>query len=277
MKKILILGISGTVGKKMAEICSDDGRFEVYGTYQSHGCDLPVTHCFEWNVGEMERLGAILQQVEPDIVFSALRGDFGQQMNAHQRLARYVKEKGRKLIFCSTGNVFDDDFSQPHAESDPVKAQSEYGRFKADCERELSQLLDRQLVILRLPFVMTPDPEKMMRICLQNCEDGKFLGFHNLYVNMITDETIAKFVVQMLMKPDEDFYGVYHVATTDWISHSKLIEQILQIYSPENSKLCTVPFPESKNKTAYFALLPKRINWEMTCLDVFQYIAGSQK
>ena len=80
-KRILILGGSGFLGHALYRELS--GYFDTYATYCS------ARRRFEDNAKYLrydlleDDIFRLLQEVQPDIVISALRGDFGAQIQAH--------------------------------------------------------------------------------------------------------------------------------------------------------------------------------------------------
>ena len=86
MKQILILGASGTVGSMVRRRLARSGEWSVTGTYCSSAVeDDPAMVRFS-----LERPGDIcplLERVRPDIVVSALCGDFDKQLALHQVVA----------------------------------------------------------------------------------------------------------------------------------------------------------------------------------------------
>jgi dTDP-4-dehydrorhamnose reductase len=54
------------------------------------------------------------------------------------------------MIFCSSTNVFDASTDSPHFEEDPPNAVSDYGKYKAECESVVTQILQEKLTIVRI-------------------------------------------------------------------------------------------------------------------------------
>ena len=126
MNRVLILGASGLVGKALIEEL--EGNYDIYGTYHSNGSSSDKL--FRLDMDHMESISSILEELEPGIVISCMRGDFEQQINLHILVANYLRKNGGRLYYCSTANVFDGDVSRPHYEDDETNAESDYGNFK---------------------------------------------------------------------------------------------------------------------------------------------------
>ncbi len=69
------------------------------------------------------------------------------------RLTEQLLEQGTKVVFLSTDAVFDGE-SGGYSEEDPVHPINEYGRQKAEVERELLKMAGRQCLIIRISRVI---------------------------------------------------------------------------------------------------------------------------
>lgn len=151
MKKILILGASGLVGKAVAKECSND--FDVFGTYNSSATNLTVDKQFHLNMQDDNAIHEILNTVQPDIILSSLQGDYDVQYKFHCQLAEAINNKASTLYFISTTNVFDGDLTRHHHELDDPISKSEYGQYKIKCEKMLIDSLGNRATIIRIPGI----------------------------------------------------------------------------------------------------------------------------
>ncbi|NNK75957.1 MAG: NAD-dependent epimerase/dehydratase family protein, partial [Maribacter sp.] len=104
-KKILILGASGFIGNALyKELCS---YFDTYGTYNSARRSFEDNQQFFKYDMEEDDIFQLLRKIKPQIIISALRGNFASQIIAHQHLIEYISENDCKLVFISSANVFD--------------------------------------------------------------------------------------------------------------------------------------------------------------------------
>ena len=126
--RILILGASGYLGQIIyKELCN---YFKTFGTYYRPKKQFEANkHFFNYNVEE-DDIYEILELTKPDIVISALRGNFQAQTIAHAHIAEYALKHGSKIIFLSSANAFDAYSKYPSYESDKTLSHSIYGHFK---------------------------------------------------------------------------------------------------------------------------------------------------
>lgn len=219
VKNILILGASGTVGTAVFQMLSRRKELHVVGTFFSAGRqESPSMRRFALGMD----LLPLLRQVRPDVIVSALRGDFGEQLSAHETAADYLKEHGGKMIFLSTVNVFDGSMDRPHYEEDPREPASGYGRFKMQCEDLLRERLNRQAVILRLPFVWGRNSPRMQAVSA-GCAAGQ-LEVYDIQSNHASDLQAAELIEWIIL---EDQSGTFHVGTQDVIDYRQFIERLI--------------------------------------------------
>ena len=250
MERVLILGGSGLVGTAVIREMENDGRFDVFSTYHSHpeglnpGRDLPL------DVEDPESIGRALQAAQPDLVVSCLRGDFARQLEVHQRAAEYLNGHGGRLCFFSTTNVFDNDLKRPHTESDLPDAQTEYGRFKAECERRLCAVLGDCACFLRLPQVWGKDSPRLRTLLSALRSQAEIVVYPNLFHNTNTDVMIAK---QLCYIITHQMTGIFHLAAEDFVNYKAFyVELAAKLGFPD------AVLKEEMEEAGIFALLSER-------------------
>lgn len=221
-KQILILGASGTVGTSVFRHLSCNKNFKVTGTYFSAALQNSPS-MIRFSVESPDDIRSILKQVQPDIVISALRGDFDRQLITHENTAKYLAANNGKMIYLSTANVFDGDCSQPHYETDPRISDSDYGQFKIQCEDLLQNYLGSQAVLLRIPFVWGKTSPRLKAV-KKGCETGQLDVYTDFFSNHVSDMQIARFI-QWIIEEDKD--GIFHVGTSDVIAYQQFMEQLI--------------------------------------------------
>ncbi|MBD5525364.1 MAG: sugar nucleotide-binding protein [Lachnospiraceae bacterium] len=221
-EKILILGVSGFVGTAIYEQLSQSNKFDVYGTFFSLKSNAP--HMCYFSLENPEKIKDILARIAPDIVISALRGDFKKQMDVHIFTAEYLKKNHGRLIYFSTANVFDGKQECPHYEGDSLQSDSEYGKFKISCENKLREIMGNSAIILRIPFVYGKNSVRMHQI-EDGCQKGIMDVYDNLFSNYVTDIQIADYVEWIISEEKE---GTFHIGTTDVMRYSDFIMRLIK-------------------------------------------------
>lgn len=215
-------GASGSVGTAIYERLSQMNKFDVYGTFFSLKSD--ALHMCYFSLENPEKIKDILARIAPDIVISALRGDFKKQMDVHIFTAEYLKKNHGRLIYFSTANVFDSKQECPHYEGDSLQSDSEYGKFKISCENKLREIMGNSAIILRIPFVYGRNSVRMRQI-EDGCQKGAMDVYDNLFSNYVTDIQIADYVEWIISEEKE---GTFHIGTTDVMRYSDFIMRLIK-------------------------------------------------
>lgn len=215
------MGATGTVGTAIYRQLSQEKDWEIRGTYCSS--KQKDSSMLRFSVETPDKIHSLLGQVRPDLVISSLRGNFDRQLTVHENIAGYLSANGGKIIFISTANVFDGDCKKPHYENDPTNSDSEYGRFKIQCEDLLRERLGSRAVIIRIPFVWGKNSPRIQEI-RKGCEKGELEVYTDFFSNHAADLQIAQIVRWIIM---EDKEGIFHVGTSDVIEYQEFIQKLI--------------------------------------------------
>lgn len=265
--KILILGASGFVGNKLYKELLP--YFDVYGTYATSTPELDDNHImFRFNI-EKNCITNILNQVQPNIIISSLRGNFEAQYKVHQEVNGYVLAAiNCKIIYLSTVNVFDAEGEFPSYESDSVLSKSDYGKFKISIEKLIQNLPKSKYTIIRLPMVLGVNSPRILQLKEASKNNTEFEVYPNLIISIITADKIAQQLHYIINK---DLGGIFHLATNDIMHHFDIIEEISSKLGLEN-----VVYKQifTSNKDQYLAILPKfnllPKNYQITISEVIE-------
>lgn len=246
MERILILGASGLVGKALWEKL--DKKYDVYGTYSSNKIVSPNSICFD--ISKLHEIEDILDKVKPSRIIYCLRGDFDAQIKLINELAVYLRSNSGKLYFCSTGNVFDGDTTAPHFKHQEPIAESDYGKFKIECEKIIREELNENGIILRLPMIWGKDSPRLNSIvnALENNENIEV--YTNLYFNNNTDEMLARQIGYII---ENDLKGIFHLGSREVADYYEFVKKIIANLGYSNASFNEETLPGEKY---YLAVLP---------------------
>jgi len=251
LNKIFILGASGFIGRSLySELQS---YFDVYGTY----CNNEATYgdnqvYFNYNLGTTS-LNNILEEVQPTVIISSLRGDFNQQYKAHEELCEYVNNYHNcKLIYLSSVNVFDGKFELPSYENDKPFTESAYGKFKISIERLLLTTIPAQTTIVRLPMVLGIKSPRIVQLRQAIKNHTTFEVYPNLTISLTTADKIAQQIHYIISKRLD---GIFHLASNDMVHHEDLFREIT---SKMGDKMPIFKSAYRSNDDSYLAILPKK-------------------
>ena len=228
-QKILILGVSGFLGKNLYKELYP--YFDVYGTYNTPSPKYDKNKQFFLWDAEQELPGLILEQLKPDVIISAFRADLNALVYAHYDIINYLIANDKKLIFISSSNVFDAFTNYPSYEYDKTLSQSKYGLFQIKIENALLRLPNHLYNIVRVPMIFGYDSPKINEIKLLHELNQPIEVFPNVVINATV---YSKFTQQIHFIINRKKEGVFHLGSTDLIHHYELIEEICDVLQLEN-------------------------------------------
>jgi len=235
MIKVMILGDTGLIGKHLVNELKHD--HDVIGL--SRCIDLFDYKHVTFDL-ETEEIKPLLMHYKPDIFISCTRGNYAKQLNCHQDIVDYGKLNQMMLYYYSTANVFDADPTEIKVESSRLNPKSEYGVFKANCEKLVSTYDESR--IIRLPMVMAKDSPRMAEI--RNAKEKKIKIYDTLHLSLILANQVAILQREVIEK---SLTGIFHFATYDTIKQKDFYEtlvtnkELLIIEKLDNYYLAVVP------------------------------------
>ncbi|MDP5229233.1 MAG: sugar nucleotide-binding protein [Cellulophaga sp.] len=248
-KKILILGASGFIGNAIyKELCN---YFNTFGTYcHARRSFESNQQFFQYNIEE-DDIFELLNQVKPDFIISALRGNFPSQIIAHEHIVAYVLQHTCKLYFISSANVFDAYSKYPSYETDKTLSESIYGRLKIKIENMLLRMPKDKMAILRVPMVFGNGSPRVKEMKVNIANNEPIEVFPNLVMNVTHDSKLTQQIHYLVSKSKT---GIYHLGSNDLVHHEEFIQEILKrvgTFNPLFKRVYTT------NDERYLAVLPK--------------------
>ena len=248
-KRILILGGSGFIGHAIyKELCN---YYDTYCTYFTSGAKYGDNQQFLKYDMQEDDIFQILERVRPQIVISALRGNFAAQIQAHQHISEYLHHHDCALYFLSSANVFDAYSKFPSYEYDKTLSESVYGRLKIKIENMLLRLPKKKMAILRIPMVFgNASPRvKEMKNFIWNNEPIEV--FPNLIINVTNDDKLTQQIHYLVNRNKR---GIYHLGSYDLVHHEDFIKEIMERignFNPIFKRVFTT------NEERFLAVLPR--------------------
>ena len=266
-KKILILGGSGFIGNAIyKELCN---YFDTYATYCSSGGAFEDNKQFIRYDMQEDDIYQLLEKIRPQIIISALRGNFSAQVQAHQHIAEYLVKNDCKLYFLSSANVFDAYSKFPSYEHDKTLSESVYGRLKIRIENMLLRLPKSKMAILRVPMVFgnsSPRVKEMKKFIWNN---EPIEVFPNLIMNVTHDDKLAQQIHYLI---NQNKSGIFHLGSRDLVHHDEFIKEVVDRIGKFNPIFKRV---YTTNDDRYLAVLAKTNklpkNLQMTYQEIIDH------
>ncbi|MCM4157393.1 sugar nucleotide-binding protein [Gramella sp. AN32] len=266
MKKILILGGSGFIGNALYKELLP--YFNTHCSFRTPNDFFEENHQFHQFDMETENIDILLQNLKPDIIISATRGNFDAQVNLHFSIIRYLVNFKSKLIFISSANVFDAFTNYPSYEYDKTLSMSVYGRFKIKIENALLRLPNHMYNIVRLPMVFGKNSPRVKEIRGFLDVNEAMEVFPNVVINTTEIQKVTQQIHYIINRNKQ---GVFHLGSKDLIHQKDFIEDICEGLGYENPLFKNV---YDSNNDRYLAVLPKDNklpkNLQITVKDVVE-------
>ncbi|MDG1572630.1 sugar nucleotide-binding protein [Robiginitalea sp. M366] len=248
-KRILILGGSGFLGHALyKELCP---YFDTYATYCSARRRFEDNAKFLRYDMQEDDIFPLLEEVKPQVIISAVRGDFGAQIQAHAHLVEYLAGHQARMYFLSSANVFDAYSKYPSYELDKTLSESVYGRLKIRIENMLLRLPQERMGIIRLPMVFGNASPRTRELLTALKEVNPIEVFPNLIMNVTSDDKLCQQLHYMI---NRDKHGIFHLGSRDLVHHEDFIGEICSHLS-ENRPIFKRVY--TTNDERYLAVLPK--------------------
>lgn len=257
MRKIIITGCNGQLGRALNKILENNIEYEVINT------DVQ-----ELDITSIKDVMKFVKSVQPYAIINCAahtavdrcetEADLAYKINAigPRNLAIAANETGAKLMHISTDYVFPGDASEPYTEFDTPNPKSMYGKTKLEGEKFVKELTNKYFII-RTAWLYG-EGKNFVRTMLA-------LSEKNSEVNVVCDQVgsptsaieLAKAVLYLL--PSEN-YGTFHGTCEGVCSWAEFTSEIFRL-TGKNTKVNYITtekyqemFPASAKRPAYSVL-----------------------
>lgn len=216
MKKYLITGCNGQLGRALNEVLANDDQVTLVNT------DVK-----DLNICDLEAVRTFVGREKPDVIINCAAHtavdlceedkENAYNINAvgPKNLAMAAEENGAEIVQVSTDYVFDGEKETPYVESDAVGPQSVYGSTKLQGEQEVQKASSR-FYIVRTAWLYG-DGKNFVRTMLNLAKEHDHLTVVNdQFGSPTTAIELARAILVILEKGD---YGIYHATcegVTSW-------------------------------------------------------------
>lgn len=226
MKKIIVAGCNGQLGRAVNKLYANDGHYE-----------LVNTDVGELDITDIDEVMSFAREVKPYAIVNCAahtgvdacetEADKAYRINAigARNLSIAATETDAKLIHISTDYVFDGKGTRPYTEFDAVGPQGMYGRTKLAGENFVRQFADRYFII-RTAWLYG-DGKNFVKTMLRLSETNDKVRVVKDQVGSPTSaEELAKAIAYLL--PTEN-YGLFHGTCEGDCSWAEFTEEIFRL------------------------------------------------
>lgn len=258
MKKILITGAGGLVGKASIEHCLTNGDEVV-------ACDRESL-----DIADAEKVEAVIKGERPDAVINCAawtdvdgcESDPGKAERANalgpENLARACRRADAVFVTISTDYVFDGLKEGFYTQRDHPQPLSVYGRFKLDGERR-SQVEYGRTIVVRTGYVFGPGGRNFLSTMVDRLKRGERLkAIRDCWGTPTYGRDLA---VRLRELVELDLPGIFHVVSAgDGASFETFAQEALKIAD------CDPDLVESVTMDSLARPAPRPRNSRMKCL-----------
>lgn len=259
MKKLMITGCNGQLGRAINKVYEGNGEFECLNT------DVP-----ELDITDLEAVRAYVSLHKPYAIINCAAytavdkcetdEDNAYRINAigPKNLAIAAGEMGIKLIHVSTDYVFRGDACKPYIESDTPDPVSAYGRTKLAGEQFVQEYAGNWF-ILRTAWLYG-DGKNFVRTMLRLAETHEEVGVvYDQVGNPTSAAELARAIAYLV--PTEQ-YGIYHATCEGVCSWADFAAEIFRQCGLKTkvNRLTSEEYPSPTKRPAYSVLEKKHFN-----------------
>lgn len=253
MKKIIVTGCNGQLGRAVNKHYAGDNTYEFVNT------DVG-----ELDITSIDKVMEFARDVKPYAIINCAahtgvdacetEGDKAYRINAigPRNLSIAATETGAKIIHISTDYVFDGKGTRPYTEFDAVGPQGMYGLTKLEGENFVKEFADRYFII-RTAWLYG-DGKNFVKAMLSKSETNDKVRVVKDQVGSPTSaEELAKAIAYLL--PTEN-YGLFHGTCEGDCSWSEFAEEIFRLAGKKTvvEAITTEEFGAAAPRPAYSIL-----------------------
>ena len=200
----------------------------------------------------------------PDMVDQNKKLSHVINVESAMRLAEVSAHLGARHIHISTDMVFDGT-ACPYRSTDQTNPLSEYGRQKLEAEKQVLQVTDRNLVVLRITIINgnspkgNRSPHERILSALANGQRPSL--FTDEYRQPCSADNVAQLTVELIERPNLN--GLFHWAGSEEISRYELGIKILEHFGFNDDKIIASSIKDSLER---LGPRPSRLTFELAPL-----------
>ena len=231
MKKIIITGSNGQLGRAIGRLCEGSDQYELINT------DFGVPNIKELDITNLDSVLSLIRAIRPFAVINCaahtnvdaceVQVDAAHRINAigPRNLAIASSEVGAKLVHISTDYVFAGDGTRPYTEFDTPAPKAMYGITKLAGENFVRQFADRFFMI-RTAWLYG-DGKNFVRTMLRLSETHDEISVVNDQIGSPTSAAqLANAIFALL--PTEN-YGLFHGTCEGQCSWADFTKEIFRL------------------------------------------------
>jgi len=248
MRRILVIGAKGMLGKDLVEILRSSSRVDQRLDWEVFGWDIE-----EIDIQEEKNTVTKIESLRPDIVINIAAYTNVDGCESHDEKAFAINAEGMrhvalgalrcraKVVYLSTDYIFDGKKREPYLEDDPPHPLSVYGRSKLRGEQYVQEMVEDALIV-RTQWLYGKYGNNFVASVLRQAREKKVLSIVNDQVGSPTYTIDLSRAISVLIQCDAR--GVFHVANSDLCTWFAFGQEILKLSGMEGVKIVPISSEE---------------------------------
>jgi len=253
MKKILITGANGQLGKEIAKLYEKNNEIE-----------LVKTDVLELDITNSSETISFIEEIKPYAIINcaahtgvdACETDIenAYKINAigPRNLSVAASKIGAKMVHISTDYVFEGNAENPYTEFDMTNPQGVYGKTKLAGENFVKEFADKYFII-RTAWLYG-DGKNFVKTMLRLAETNDVVRVVGDQYGSPTSTTVLADIIDQLIWTEN--YGLYHGTCMGECSWADFAKEIFRLAGKETvvTAITTAEYPTPAKRPAYSVL-----------------------
>ena len=248
MRRILVIGAKGMLGKDLVEILRSSSRVDQRLDWEVFGWDIE-----EIDIQEEKNTVTKIESLRPDIVINIAAYTNVDGCESHDEKAFAINAEGMrhvalgalrcraKVVYLSTDYIFDGKKREPYLEDDPPHPLSVYGRSKLRGEQYVQEMVEDALIV-RTQWLYGKYGNNFVASVLRQAREKEVLSIVNDQVGSPTHTIDLSRAISVLIQCDAR--GVFHVANSDLCTWFAFGQEILKLSGMEGVRIVPISSEE---------------------------------
>jgi dTDP-4-dehydrorhamnose reductase len=248
MRRILVIGAKGMLGKDLVEILRSSSRVDQRLDWEVFGWDIE-----EIDIQEEKNTVTKIESLQPDMVINIAAYTNVDGCESHDEKAFAINAEGMrhvalgalrcraKVVYLSTDYIFDGKKREPYLEDDPPHPLSVYGRSKLRGEQYVQEMVEDALIV-RTQWLYGKYGNNFVASVLRQAREKKVLSIVNDQVGSPTHTIDLSRAISVLIQCDAR--GVFHVANSDLCTWFAFGQEILKLSGMEGVRIVPISSEE---------------------------------
>ena len=253
MKKLVITGASGVIGRALAKTCSS--KYDVVGTYHDHDFKPDYMKLRHLDLTDSNDIESCLDTVQPSIVihtaglsdlqYCEKNTQVAENVNyrASAQLAAFCTQRAIRLVHVSTDMVFDGSKGNYNEEDTPSPI-NQYGRSKFSAEEAVKSICENYVIArLNLVFGHGEAVKKTFtdRILIANWSQKPYSVYEGQTRTPISIEAASRAITELAVG---EFTGIYNLGGAENIERWEFALKLVTALKMDHSVIEKTEIPE---------------------------------